>query len=215
MNRRFFMKALAASLSIFGLGKLVNAEEPKLFRYSKFFRRCDEATMNEFRDTVVLDEKGHVHKVPIIWATDDRAAEFVQAGDSIKLPLMNLYRGDLFFAEDKIYVYYHLNMHSFYEEDMNQMVEQAVVKFHPLLKHKVGEYSLMSIINNYYPGGSHMSVQVAERGDRAMRGDIMSAAIHGKQGEWVKFKKGDEVNGTPRLVLKWQLNMMLKIEGKP
>jgi len=192
------MKALAASLSVFGLGNLIKAEEPK-FRYSRFFRRCDEATMKEFRDTVVLDEEGKAHKVPIIWATDDRAAEFVQAGDSIKLPLMNLYRGDLFFAEDKIYAYYHLNMHSLYEEDMNQMVEQAVVKFKhgckiPLLKHKVGEYSLMSIINNYYPGGSHMSVQRS--------GDIMSA---GKQGVWVK--KGD--------VLKWQLNMLLKIKGKP
>jgi hypothetical protein len=210
------MRALAASLGVFGLGKWAQAEEP-VFKYSKFFRRCDEATMDEFRNFVVIGGEGKAHKVPFIWATDDWAEAYIKQsmdGDVIRLPLMNIYRGDLFFNEN-IYSYYHLSMRSYYEEDMNQMLEQAVIKFHPKFKNKVGEYSLLSMINNYYPGGSHKSTYpLAEC--HPIRGEIHSAAKWGQQGEWVTFKKGDMVEGTPRLpILKHQLNMIVVLDGKP
>lgn len=208
MNRRFFMRALAASLGLFGLGNLVKAEEP-VFRYSKFFRRADEATMDEFRGIITLDETGKAHKVPIIWATHDRVAAYVLADkdkDTLRLPVLNLFRGDLFFS-DKIYAYYHLTARTLYEEDMNQILEQVVTKFHPKFKNAVGEYSLQSIINNLYPGGSNACI--VERGDRAMRGDLMSAVQYGKMGEWTTYEK-DGLR-----VLRQEFNMLVALEGKP
>ena len=194
MNRRFFMRALAASLGFFGLGKFANAEPE--FKYSKFFRSCDKATMDEFREFVCIDDNGKANKVPIIWATDEKAESFLKMS-GVGLPLMNIYRGDLFF-NDKICSYYHLTMRSMYEEHMNQMLEQAVVKFHPKFKNKIGEYSLMSMINNYYPGGSAASV--------VMRGEVFSGLKHGKQGY---------EQDSPIRVLRHQLNMILVIDGKP
>jgi hypothetical protein len=207
------MRALAASLGFFGLSKFAKAEEPE-FKYSKFFRRCDEATMDEFRDIVYMNDAGKVFKVPIIWATDEKAEAFLQSGGlgdgKIKLPLINIYRGDLFFAE-KVIAYYHLTIRSLYEEHINQIVEQAVVKFHPKLKSKVGEFALMSMINNYYPGGS-ASCHYGCR-ENAMRGDIFSGAKHGKQGEWILYEQ--YLPDSPIRILKHQLNLLLTIEGKP
>lgn len=223
MDRRWFMKALAASLGVFGLDKLVKAEEkiveeevtfdPTKFRYYKFFRRADEAAMDEFRNIVVLDESGKLYKVPIIWADNDRTEAYVKTPQEIdskttrlNLPVLNLFRGDLFFG-DKIYVYYHLTARTIYEEDMNQILEQVVTKFHPKFKNAAGEYSLLSIINNMYPGGSNACI--IARGDRAMRVDVMSAAQHGKMGQWILC----ETNGIR--VLRQEFNMIVALDGKP
>ena len=226
MNRRFFMRALAASLGFFSFGKWVQAEET-VFKYSKFFRRADQATMDEFKGMVYINDNGQACGVPLIWCTDQKAdAIYQMEHQPIKLPFMNIYRGDIFF-NGKIHSYYHLTMRGMYEEHMNQMLEQAVVKFHPKFKNKVGEYNLMSLINDYYPGGSHTSAYpLAEC--NPVRGEIYSAAKWGEReiydpdvkwgslGEWITFKKGDMVEGTPRRrVLKHQLNMILVMEGKP
>lgn len=200
MNRRFFMRALTASLGFFGISKFAKAEPE--FKYSKFFRRCDEATMDEFRDTLIIDDTGKASKVPIIWATEDKTEAFLRSTDKIKLPLMNIYRGDLFFAE-KIVAYYHVTIRSLYEEHMNQIVEQAVVKFHPKLKSNVGDYALMSMINNYYPGGSALCGHGCR--EDAMRGDLFSGVKHGKQGEWILYNQDT-------CTLKYQLNLLLTIE---
>lgn len=213
MNRRSFMSALGAALGFFGLSKLVQAEEKPVYKYVKFFRNCDQATMDEFKDIIHLVDTGkscNTYKVPVIWGTEDKAAAYmmesnIQRGvvvDKIKLPLINIYRGDMFF-NDKIHAYYHVTATTLYEEDMNQILEQIVVKFHPKLKNKVGEYSLMSMINNYYPGGSVASVQAGLTDPQAMRGEMFSAAKWGKQGE------------CPVKVLKHQFNLILAIEGKP
>lgn len=193
---------MGATLGAFGLSKFVKAEEKTeaAFNYAKFFRNCDVVTMDEFRNMVCVDDNGDAWKVPIIWANYERTERFLKTS-GIRLPLINLYRGDVFFA-GKIMAYYHLNIHCYYEEHMNQIFEQAVIKFHPKLKSKVGEYSLMSMFNNYYPGGSKACVHP----DTAMRGDVFSAKKYAKQGEWVLYQKE---------VLKHQLNLLLEIESKP
>jgi len=215
MNRRSFMSALGAALGLFGLSKLVQAEEKPVYRYAKFFRNCDQVTMDEFKDIVFIDSDGAAHKVPVIWATDEKVENYLNIKadiDDIKalrrvarLPLISIYRGDIFFNE-KIHSYYHLTATTIYEESMNQILEQIVVKFHPKFRNKVGEYSLMSMINNYYPGGSAASVNP----DAAMRGEIFSAAKWGKQGEWVLYNQYPQIR-----VLKHQFNLILAIEGRP
>lgn len=211
MNRRFFFKALAATLGFFGLGQWAEAAPKRVFRYSKFFRRADQAIMDEFNEIVHLDETGKAHKVPVIWATDDKAAAYCRAEpDKIKLPLINIYRGDMFF-NDKICCYYHLTIQTLYEEDMNQILEQSVQKFHPKFKNKIGEYTLMSMINNYYPGGSAASIQGGKIDPNTpLRGEQFSALKWGKAGEWILYD-----TSAPIRVLKHQLNMIVVMEGKP
>jgi hypothetical protein len=199
------MSALGTALGFFGLSKFVQAEKP-IYKYSKFFRNCDQATMDEFKDIVVLDNDGKAYKVPVIWATEDKAEAYISLVESatvaapiekqlvnlkIKLPLINIYRGDLFFNE-KIYSYYHLTARTLYEEHMNQIQEQVVVKFWPKLKNKVGEYNLMSMINI------------------AMRGEVFSATKWGKQSEWLTYNQHLD-----NPWLKHQFNLILTIEGRP
>jgi hypothetical protein len=157
------MQWVGGLLGAFGLSKFTQAKEPakegKIYKYSQFLRRCDQATMDEFKGIICIDDTGNAHKVPVIWATDERAASCFEHEKfdvelpctQIRLPLINVYRGDLFLNE-KINTHYHLTAHGLFEEDMNQILEQIMVKFHPTFKNAVGEYTLVGIINNYYPG---------------------------------------------------------------
>jgi len=48
-----------------------------VYRYAKSIRGTDEAVMDLFRDIVVLDESGKAHQIPIIWATQEKAAAYI------------------------------------------------------------------------------------------------------------------------------------------
>lgn len=215
INRRSFMQALGASLGFFGLGKFAEAKPDNKFRYNEFFRRCDQATMDEFMNIVYLDDYAASFNVPIIWATEDKAEAYVnhvvypdkKINTIVNLPVINLYRGDLFF-NDKIHCYYHATIRTMYQDHMNQILEQVITKFHPTLKNEIGEYSLLSMINNYYPGGSRASMYpMAE--NMPMRGEQYSAVKYGQTGEWMYYKPENS------RVLKHQLNMIVAMEGKP
>jgi hypothetical protein len=64
-------------------GHIINEQglsEPNrntVYRYAKSLRGTDEATMDLFRDIIVLDESGKAHQIPIIWATQERAVAFI------------------------------------------------------------------------------------------------------------------------------------------
>ncbi len=187
-----------------------------IYRYSKAKRGCDEAVKDLFNDVVVIDEQGSAHKVPIIWATQERAVaailqENVRKDDStiidrIRLPMMAIYDSDFSMNTDR-YIYhqaidylryrradgkpgftqreryerdtifgvtrglpvdigYTLYAWTMYKEDMNQILEQIVLKFSPIAYIKVqGVYwetivKLESIANNenMEPGGSNLRV---------------------------------------------------------
>ncbi len=186
-------------------------------RYSKSKRGCDEAVKNLFEDVVVIDEQGSAHKVPIIWATQERAvAAIIQSNvrkddstviDSLRLPLMAIHDSEFAINTDR-YIYheaidylrqrradgkpgltiqenrhprdtifgvsrgipadigYTLFVWTLYKEDMNQILEQIVLKFSPIAYIKVqGVYwetivKLESIANNenLEPGGNNLRV---------------------------------------------------------
>lgn len=186
-----------------------------IYRYTKAKRGCDEAVKDLFNDIVVIDEQGTAHKVPIIWATQERAVaailqENVRKDDStivdpLRLPLMSIYDSDFSISNER-YIYhqaidylrerrgdnkpgftqkeryerdtifgvsrgqpvdigYQLYVWTMYKEDMNQILEQIVLKFSAKFAYiKVqGVYwetivKLESIANNenMEPGGSNL-----------------------------------------------------------
>lgn len=185
-------------------------------RYSKAKRGCDEAVKDLFEDVVVIDEQGTAHKVPIIWATQERAvAAIIQSNvrkdnstvvDRLRLPMLAINDTD-FTINNSRYIYhqavdylrdrradgkpgvtasekyerdtifgvtrglpvdigYTLYAWTLYKEEMNQILEQIVLKFSPIAYIKVqGVYwetivKLESIANNenVEPGGSNLRV---------------------------------------------------------
>jgi len=174
-------------------------------RYSKSIRGCDEAVMDLFKNTVVIDEDGKAHQVPIIWASQERAVAVILQDnvrkdnslvvDRIKLPMLAIYSSDFQFNQQR-YTYhkavdymrdfrddfkpgftvkeqfndrdtifgvtrgipidigYTLYAWTFYLEDMNQIIEQILLKFSPIAYIRVRGVSwevgvkLNSIANN-------------------------------------------------------------------
>ena len=84
-------------------------------RYSKAKRGCDEAVKDLFEDVVVIDEQGSAHKVPIIWATQERAvAAIIQPNvrkddstvvDRLRLPMLAIYDSEFSINNDR-YIYH-------------------------------------------------------------------------------------------------------------
>lgn len=165
-------------------GHIINDDKNinTIYRYSKSLRGTDEATMDLFKDIIVLDEDGKAHKVPIIWGTQEKAvAAIVQDNvrkdnslvvDRIRLPILAIHALDYQFNQSR-YVYhqavdylrgarpdnkpgyttnekyerdtifgvakgipidisYSLYAWTLYVEDMNQILEQIILKFSPV-----------------------------------------------------------------------------------
>lgn len=191
MDRRSFIQMLAGFLGMFGFGKVVEAkpvvqaelEAKKLLKWHRWLRKCDEYTMNAFKDTVTIDECGESHAVPVVWAEDDKIPVFqfttyepMTIGHSsnpefeklsndpvmetlrdrvvkievpkLRLPLINIFRGDFYFADGNICIMYTVTARTLYQEDMNQILEQVIGKFHPAYEYEVGTMQLLSTANN-------------------------------------------------------------------
>lgn len=99
-------------------GQIINdVEKPNpnvIYRYSKGLRGCDEAMMDLFRNIVVIDDDGKAHKVPLVWATQERAvAALLQDNvdqettvvSRIRLPTMAIYANGYNFNQDR-YIYH-------------------------------------------------------------------------------------------------------------
>jgi hypothetical protein len=185
-NRRSFLGGLLSFLGIESFATLLragykdkDASDKKTYKYSKFIHKCDEATMDEFRDFVVIDEQGNTHNVPIIWATDERAEAVMQSVkpsakaryvlgecelgelvvDKIRLPLMNIHNYNLHVQDGQIMIWYALTLRSLFREDMNQMLEQLIIKFNPLMKNKAGTYTMtMNATNDDKEGTKEVRV---------------------------------------------------------
>lgn len=195
MNRRFFVKAIFGILGLLGLGKTAEAKENPTHKYKKMIRKCDEATLDEFRYLKCIKEDGSSNSVtviyefrdfekdasstvPIMWASDENVNSYllskcpightsnpefekletdkhmeslrdrtVKLETPIYLPLMNLFSSDIVLT-DKIGIIYNLSIRTHYKEDMNQILEQIIMKFHPTFTNSVGTYTLIQIINN-------------------------------------------------------------------
>lgn len=184
------------------------------FRYTKAIRGADEAMLDMFSQLVVIDENATPHKVPILYATQERAVAAVLQDnvrkdntlvvDRIRLPIMAIHQKDVSFAKDR-FIYHratdYLRKHddgkpgfthkerferdtvfgvtrglpvdigytlyawTLYKEDMNQIVEQVMLKFSPIAYIRIrGVYwevgvTLDSVANN----------EEAEPGDKNLR----------------------------------------------
>lgn len=97
------------------INEINNPNRNVVYRYSKSIRAADEATMDLFKNIVVIDDDGKAHPVPIIWATQERAvAAMLQDNvrkdnslvvDRIKLPIMSIYSNNFQFNPDR-YIYH-------------------------------------------------------------------------------------------------------------
>src|SRR4051812_36805325 len=110
------------------------------FKYSKLLRKTDEGVKALFDNLVVINEEGETHKVPCLWATNDKIAAFVEQSnptseldlngkkkiikDRIKLPVIGVYSSDIVMSGSQPIVTYHANVWSMFQEDMNQLFEQ-------------------------------------------------------------------------------------------
>lgn len=153
-----------------------------VYRYSRGIRAADEAMLDMFRNTMVLDEEGKAHVVPIIWASQEKAVAYILQDntrkdnslvvDRIRLPIMAIWNAGMAFDQtrftyqksysfpnwsdptpgfywkekacpqiDTLYgvtrglpvnINYTLYLWTLYEEDMNQILEQVILKFSPV-----------------------------------------------------------------------------------
>jgi hypothetical protein len=82
-----------------------------VYRYQKSIRGTDEAMKDLFNDLVVLDESGKAHKIPIIWATQEKAVAFILQDntrkdeslvvDRIRLPMLAIHSASHNFAQNR------------------------------------------------------------------------------------------------------------------
>jgi hypothetical protein len=119
--------------------------EDRVFKYAKLLRKTDEGVKALFSDLVVVTEEGDAHKVPCLWATHEKLAAFVEQSnptseldlngkrkivkDSIKLPVIGVYSNDITMSGSQPLVAYHVNIWTLFQEDMNQILEQIILKF--------------------------------------------------------------------------------------
>ena len=158
MDRRDLFKAVAVgSVSLFAGNQVLAKKESK--KRPSAIRRLDEAVLNEFKDVQVINEEGRAFTVPIIWADDEKAQSVSELGKDgaitrVKAPLLNIFHTDFHFNSitNKILIDYFLNARTVYTEDMNQIIEQVILKFEyeyigivPIRKTKVGKLELHEI----------------------------------------------------------------------
>lgn len=88
---------------------------------------CDQIVFEEFKNNLIVDDEGVAHKVPIILGTDEKAEI------AMVLPFMNLYLVEYVPCSPvhEFSIQYKLNCYTLYVQDMNQVVEQILLKFTP------------------------------------------------------------------------------------
>jgi hypothetical protein len=120
-------------------------------------RRCNEGMMSFFDDVAVVDHKGNTHNVPILYGTVEKAKDWgFQLSDAFldpkdlkmffllqRFPLLCLELVESDFESENPKLTYHLHALATLQEDMNQVVEQVMLKFSVERKH----YKLESVIS--------------------------------------------------------------------
>lgn len=88
-----------------------NPNPDVIYRYPKGIRGCNQAMYDLFSDLVVIDSNSKVHRVPIIYGTQERAvAEILQSNvrkdetlvvDRITLPMLSIYNSDMQYNQNR------------------------------------------------------------------------------------------------------------------
>jgi hypothetical protein len=158
-----------------------------IYRYSKAIRGCNEAMVDLFKNLSVIDDAGKAWPVPILWATQERAVQYILADnmrkdnslvvDRIRLPIMAIhstetqldqtryiyhqaldymrylrddgkpgftinekYERDTVFGVARgipVNISYNLLAWTLYVANMDQIVEQVMLKFSPVAYIKI------------------------------------------------------------------------------
>ena len=82
-----------------------------IYRYSRAIRAADEAMLDMFRNTLVIDEQGKTHIVPLIWASQEKAVDAILQSnvrkdnslvvDRIRLPMMAIWNSGINFDQSR------------------------------------------------------------------------------------------------------------------
>ena len=120
-------------------------EGNRVYRYTKKLRKTDEGVVSLFKDIVVIDEQGAVHSVPCVWSNADKLQQTVLQEntsselnldgtpklrvDRVRLPMIGVYSNEIFMEGSTPTVAYCVTVWSLFQEDMNQILEQIILKF--------------------------------------------------------------------------------------
>jgi hypothetical protein len=94
-------------------GQIINdldtPDRDVIYRYSRGIRAADEAMLDMFRNTFVIDEEGKAHVTPIIWASQEKAVAYILQDntrkdnslvvDRIRLPIMAIWNAGMAFDQ--------------------------------------------------------------------------------------------------------------------
>ena len=97
-------------------------------------RKADHLVLDIFKRLVVINEDGYVSKVPVIYGTKEKLQGVPRLRDNIVLPLVGLCRKDIHtvkYSGQAWLADYELTIWTFFQEDMNQILEQVMLPFNP------------------------------------------------------------------------------------
>jgi hypothetical protein len=103
-----------------------------------------DKVLDLFSDFVVIDEEGKERLVPIRYSETNPNVDF-SAGDTIELPQIILE------GRKPNFILHAISLH---QEEMNQLVEQIIIKFGPTARNEDVSLKLGTITNNVGQQGS-------------------------------------------------------------
>ena len=109
------------------VNELENPNRNVIYRNHRSIRGCDEAIKKLFGNIVVIDEDSKAHRVPIIWASQERAVAAILQNnvrkdntlvvDRIRLPILSVFQSDL--QVDISRYVYHMATENYYPGILN------------------------------------------------------------------------------------------------
>mgnify|MGYP003147823140 FL=1 len=150
--------------NIFDIKRQLFERESKNFRSQEFYRATSKQLLSEFSDAQIVGEDNEVHDVAVWYANYERAIAKIFESRNLTLPCMTIGIADTeqdlarrrpnfdvefwtvqnkktrrhtrvaSLAPQAVNVSYQLHLWSRYVEDMNQLLEYVLSKFHPFLR---------------------------------------------------------------------------------
>ena len=97
--------------------------------YKSKIHYTNKAVKDLFEDIQVVDEAGKAHKVPLIWANNEKVMTIITDMKNFKPPVMSILDTDIRLQDGQPVIAYELNCYTTYEEEMNQIIEQIILMF--------------------------------------------------------------------------------------
>jgi hypothetical protein len=96
-------------------------------------KETDKAVFEIFKGITVVGDDCKSHEVPAVWGEREKLINCIHREDEvvdiIRLPLIGVESTDIYMRDSESLLYYKVNVFTLYSEDMNQIIEQIVLKF--------------------------------------------------------------------------------------